>query len=102
MRLPESTFRTHIAVDHPEVPNSEVVRQVVEDPDYILADPTRKPGILGSLYYRLGLVGGPFRNMNLAAAVEWEEADSGCVKTAYVTPQPVNRGQLEWMRPRRR
>ena len=69
MRLPEATFVTHIAVDHPEVPNPEVVRLAVEDPDYMLADPTRIAGVLASLYYCRGLLQDRFRNTALAVAV---------------------------------
>lgn len=95
--MPTSTFLTHIRSDHPEIEDVEVIRQAIEDPDYVVLGSGKK--VTSSIYYSLGLVS-KFRQLLVAVVVEWEEEHEGCVKTCYVTPRPKKLGQVEWIRTR--
>ncbi len=105
VRLAGRTWDGHIEIDHPEVPNPDVIRGAIEDPDLVVADLNRKPGAQGASPNCRGLVEGRFGNMSLAvaaewAAAEWEEVDSDGVEAAYLIPRPVSRGRVGWVRPR--
>jgi hypothetical protein len=100
VRLAVSTWRTHIAVDHPEVANHlDGLRSTVRDPDYIVLE--KRPRGTSSLYYVRGAIPGRYQRLLLTVVVEWENDRTGCVKTSYVTDDPLIRGTVEWVREKR-